>query len=67
MKTLIAALAVATILATSAVAKTEKTPATHLDTANTVTCGHVVLADPDSRIRADFQRNCDQYAHPGPN
>jgi hypothetical protein len=64
---LIATLTLTSILATSAIAKTEKTRATHVDTANTVACGHVVLADPDSRIRADFQRNCDQYAHPGPN
>jgi len=67
MKTLIATFALASILATSAIAKTEKARATSVEPNNSVTCGRYVLTDPDPRIRADFQRNCDQYAHPGPN
>jgi len=51
MKTLIATLALASIVATSAVAKTEK--AFRAD-ANSVTCG----TDPDPGIRAALQRDC---------
>jgi hypothetical protein len=61
MKTLIATLALASIVATSAVAKTEKTRAVQVEANNSVTCGRVVLTDPDSGIRAGFLRDCAHY------
>ena len=58
MKTLIAVLALASIVATSAVAKTEKTRAVQAEANNSVTCGRVVLTDPDPAIRAGLLRDC---------
>jgi hypothetical protein len=67
MKTLIATLALASIVATSAVAKTEKTRASHVEPNNSVTCGHAGLADPDPGIRAALVRDCAQHSNPGAN
>jgi len=44
---LIAALTLASIIAISAVAKAEKTRAIHVEPDNFVTCGRVILSDPD--------------------
>jgi hypothetical protein len=60
MKTLIAALALASIVSTSAVAKTERSRAVHVDPNNSVICGHV-LADPDPGIRAETLCNFAHY------
>jgi hypothetical protein len=67
MKTLIAMLALASIVATSAVAKTEKTRASHVEPNNSVVCGRAVLADPDPGIRAGLLHDCAQHANPGAN
>ena len=61
MKTLIATLALASILAPSAIAKTEKARLNHFEPNNSVTCGRVVLTDPDPGIRASFLRDCAHY------
>jgi hypothetical protein len=58
MKTLIATFALASIVATSAVAKTEKNTGAFAGPDNSVVCGRVVLADPDPRIRAQLRRDC---------
>jgi hypothetical protein len=58
MKTLIATFALASVVATSAVAKTEKNSATFVAPDNSVICGRVVLADPDPAIRAQLRRDC---------
>jgi hypothetical protein len=58
MKTLITALALASIVATSAVAKIEKTRSLNFESNNSVVCGRVVLTDPDPAIRAQLQRDC---------
>jgi hypothetical protein len=65
MKTLIATLAVASILATAALAKTERNRTSPLETNNSVTCGRYILADPDPGIRASFRRDCGHYERPG--
>jgi hypothetical protein len=65
MKTLIATLAVASILATAALAKTEKNRTSAVETSNSVTCGRHVLADPDPGIRASFLRDCGHFERPG--
>jgi hypothetical protein len=67
MKTLIATLALASIVATSAVARTEKTRATHVEPNNSVICGHAVLGDPDPGIRAGLLHDCAQHSNPGAN
>ncbi len=63
MKAFISTCAIASILATTAVAKVETTPAYRVDPdnsaiENSVTCGRVVLTDPDTRIRSAFLRDC---------
>jgi hypothetical protein len=58
MKTLITTFALASVIATSAVAKTEKNAATSAKPDNSVVCGRVVLADPDPAIRAQLVRDC---------
>jgi hypothetical protein len=58
MKTLFATLALASIVATSAVAKNEKNSTTFVGPDNSVNCGRVVLADPDPGIRAQLRRDC---------
>jgi hypothetical protein len=63
MRAFITTCAIASILATSAVAKTERTPASRVEPDNSViessvTCGRVVLTDPDTRIRSAFLRDC---------
>ena len=65
MKTLIATLAVAAILATAAVAKTEKSRAVAAEPNNSVTCGRYVLTDPGPGIRASFLRDCAHFERPG--
>ena len=65
MKTLIATLAVASILATAALAKIEKNRTSAVETSNSVTCGRHVLADPDPGIRASFLRDCGHFERPG--
>ena len=67
MKTLIATLAVAAILATAAVAKTEKSRAVAAEPNNSVTCGRYVLTDPDPGIRASSLRDCAHFERPGSN
>jgi len=62
MKTLLATIALASIAATSALAKNEKNSATFVGADNSVICGRVVLADPDPAIRAQLLRDC---AHHG--
>ena len=66
--TMIVTIAFASIFATSATAKTERTrtadaysneSTVNLDTA--VICSGAVLTDPDHRIRAGFQRDCVHY------
>jgi hypothetical protein len=61
MKTLIVTFALASVIATSALAKTEKNRATFVEPDNSVICGRVVLTDPDPRIRSELLRNCDHY------
>jgi hypothetical protein len=71
MKTLIAALSVTTILATSAVAKTHKADATPIHRNNSVIgvsgidnrfCRfHSAQTDPDPRIRSELRRDCQNY------
>lgn len=61
MKTLIATFALASVIATSAVAKTEKNGATFVRPDNSVVCGRVVLADPDPGIRAQLLRDCTHH------
>jgi hypothetical protein len=58
MKTLIATFVLASVVATSAVAKIEKNSATSVAPDNSVFCGRVVLADPDPAIRAQLRRDC---------
>jgi hypothetical protein len=58
MKTLIATFALASVIATSAIAKTERNRATFNGPDNSVICGRVVLADPDPGIRAQLLRDC---------
>jgi hypothetical protein len=58
-------LAVGSILATPALAKTEKARATSLEPSNSVTCGRYVLTDPDPGIRATFLRDCGHFERPG--
>ena len=58
MKTFIAALALASIAATSAVAKNEKTQTINVEPNNNVLCGRVILTDPDPAIRAQLLRDC---------
>ena len=63
MKTFISTCAIVSILATTAVAKIEKIPAARVEPdnsaiENSVTCGRVVLTDPDTRIRSAFLRDC---------
>jgi hypothetical protein len=65
MKTLIATLAIASILATSAIAKTEKSRAIQAEPTNSVVCGRIILTDPDPGIRAGFLRDCSHYESPG--
>ena len=65
MKTFIAVVALASIVATSALAKTERTRATHVEPDNSVICGRYVLTDPDPGIRAWFRRDCSHYIGPG--
>jgi hypothetical protein len=73
MKTLIATFALVSILATSAIAKTEKAPSALVNSYNSaienneesVICGRVVLSDPDPGIRAQIRRDCAQHHSPG--
>jgi hypothetical protein len=65
MKTLIATLTVASILATSALAKTEKLRPGYVEPSHSVTCGRCVLTDPDPGIRASFLRECGHFERPG--
>jgi hypothetical protein len=70
MKTSIATFALALIFATSAIAKTESAPSTPVYPNNSmieysVTCGRVVLSDPDPGIRAQIRRDCAQHHSPG--
>jgi hypothetical protein len=58
MKTFIAALALASIVATSAVAKSEKNQPVYVEPNNNVLCGRVILTDPDPAIRAQLLRDC---------
>ncbi len=58
MKTLIVTFALASVIATSAVAKTEKNTGAVAAPDNSVICGRVVLADPDPAIRAQLRRDC---------
>ena len=58
MKTSIATFALASVIATSAVAKTETKSATFVAPQNSVTCGRFVLTDPDPVIRAQLLRDC---------
>lgn len=73
MKTLITALAVTAILATSAAAKTQKTRATHVHP-NTSVVQHSVVqhadslcgfyypqTDPDPHVRSQLLRDCKNY------
>jgi hypothetical protein len=66
MKTLITTFVLASVIATSAVAKTEKNSATFVAPQNSVTCGRFVLADPDPAIRVQLLRDCPNY-HQGAN
>jgi hypothetical protein len=65
MKTLIATLAIASILATSAIAKSERSRAIPVEPTNSVVCGRIILTDPDPGIRAGFLRDCSHYESPG--
>lgn len=58
MKTLITALALASIAATSAAAKIERPRAINFEANNSISCGRVVLTDPDRAIRAQLLRDC---------
>ena len=64
MKTLIATFALASVIATSAVAKTEKNTGAFAGSDNSVVCGRVVLADPDPAIRAQLRRDCAFHDRP---
>lgn len=72
MMTFFIALTFAAALATSAVAKTDKVrPAAQpaasagiASTSNSVTCGHLVLTDPDPAIRGSFARECAHHERP---
>jgi hypothetical protein len=61
MKTLVTTFALASVIATSAVAKSEKNGATFARPDNSVVCGRVVLADPDPAIRVQLLRDCAHY------
>jgi hypothetical protein len=73
MKYLIAALAVTAILATSAIAKTQRTNEAHVQPGNSVTHYKQTTnpmwkcvvphpqTDPDSRIRIQLMRDCKSY------
>jgi hypothetical protein len=66
MKAFISTFAIASILATSAVAKVERSPASRVEPVNSaiensVTCGRAVLTDPDTRIRSALLRDCAHY------
>ena len=72
MKTSIATFALALVLATSAIAKTERVPSAPVYPNNSmieynesVTCGRVVLSDPDPRIRTQIRRDCAHHHSPG--
>jgi hypothetical protein len=72
MKTLISALAVAAILATSAVAKTQRTkearnqPDNAAAEFNNSYCHyHYAQTDPDQRIRLQLRRDCKNYESSG--
>lgn len=59
MKTFIAVLSLAALVAASAMAKTIKT-----NDQGTVRCGNTSLKDPDANVRAEFNRNCVNYTRP---
>jgi hypothetical protein len=68
MKTLIAAITFASILAMPVMAKTERTRTTDvysnestINLERSVICGGAVLTDPDHRVRAGLQRDCGHY------
>jgi hypothetical protein len=61
IKTLIAALTSPRSLQYRAVAKAEKTRATHVEPDNSVTCGRLVLSDSDLGSGAGFPRGCANY------
>jgi hypothetical protein len=61
MRTFITTLALAALVATSAMAKNIKTSGDE----DTVKCGTTTLKDPDARVREDFRRNCAVYKAPG--
>jgi hypothetical protein len=72
MKTVITALAVTAILATSAVAKTQRTNQARIQTDNTVAefnnsyCHyHYAHTDPHPRIRLQLRRDCKNYESSG--
>jgi hypothetical protein len=72
MKTVITALALTAMLATSAVAKTQRTNATRIQPDNTVAelnnsyCHyHYAQTDPDQRIRLQLRRDCKSYESSG--
>jgi hypothetical protein len=74
MKTLITALAVSAILATSAVAKTQRTKAARVQPNNSAAqvnnafCQfHYAHADPDPRIRLQLLRDCRSHELTAPN
>jgi hypothetical protein len=65
MKTLTITIALASMLATSAVAKTDRTRTPGVEPnqstnefSRSAYCGRSVLTDPDPRIRAVFLRDC---------
>jgi hypothetical protein len=61
MKTFITTLALAALVATSAMAKNIKTNGDE----DTVRCGTNNLKDPDANVRGEFRRNCAHYYAPG--
>jgi hypothetical protein len=61
MKILCTALALASIIATSAVAKNEKAGAFRAEAPNAVPCARFAMTDPDPRVRAELQRDCPHY------
>jgi hypothetical protein len=61
MKTFITTLALAALVATSAMAKNIKANGDE----GTVRCGTNTLKDPDANVRGEFRRNCAQYYAPG--
>ena len=75
MKTLIIALAVTAILATSAVAKTQRTKAARIQPKNSVTTQvnnafchfRYAHADPDPRIQLQLLRDCRSNEFTSPN